>query len=262
MADILDVINDIVAWAVSCPKALRDAKQKVNKYRQKVEKRELKAIDTEFGAKQLEEYKRAFTKAIDFFYEDYDPMFYERSFSLYDAWDGKTDDDGTVMGTVSLTGGIVINDSALIKGNIDGGLTGGMRSGDGADILFNQAFIEGWHGGAKTINEDSAKTWGAHPFPGVPYYRKPGWVTYPNGLKKLHRYAKWSRRAERMYGAPSGAPKGMFLAMVHNMNETTLLSKYDEIYNEHLDNYVQDCMEYQNSLLDPIINPPWVSKLL
>ena len=257
-----NVFLEIANWAASAATELPRAAKKIQKHREKVQKEENKEWNRKFGEQQAKLYAEAFSDAIDAFYNDYEPEFYARRFSLYKAWKSKRDTDKTVMGTIDDgDGGWAIDEASFLESNVHGNLTGNMREGGGAEELFNQAFIEGWHGGAKTINDEAAVTWGRHPAPGIPYYRKPGWVTYPDGTTKLHRYAKWSRRAARMYGVPSNSPRGILMKKIANINNTTLAAIDEELFKEHRDNFVSRCREYENELLAPILNPGWLSKL-
>ena len=65
--------------------------------------------------------------------------------------------------------------------------------------LFDQAFYEGWHGGAKKIAQSKIEKWGEHPNVGVPHYRKPGLVRSARGGAKWHLFGAWGERAELFY---------------------------------------------------------------
>lgn len=131
----------------------------------------------EFGEWQEQRIEQIFRSAVDRFYASYTPESYSRSGSLYDVFSPDRND----------TGMIILNPPGYDE-LYD---TSGMR-----EDLFQTVFKEGYHGGAKTIASGKADVWGAHPSPGIAYYRKPGWVKYPNmDKKRWHRYGKWGRPA-------------------------------------------------------------------
>lgn len=258
-----DILKDISDWALSAAKELPKAIKKIEAHRKKIEKEETDQWNKEFGEIQIKLYEGAFDKAIQAFYDDYEPDFYKRRYSLFRAWRAIPDDDGSIVGTVPTDDGWGIDEELLVSANIIGERTGaGMRSGLGTAELFNQAFIEGWHGGAKKIGNVKAKTWGEHPFPGVPYYRRPGWITDPRtGNKAWHMWGAWGKRASRMWGGPNDKPKGIFLNLVKEINDTTLAEEDDKLFEKHQKNLIDKCLQYQNEVLLPIVSPDWAQGL-
>lgn len=96
------------------------------------------------------------------------------------------------------------------------------------EALFQQAFMEGWHGGAKKINEAKADRWGQHPSTGTPYYRAPGLIRSTNGGMVWHRFGKWGARAKRS----SVAPYNYFVSkMTIYDNEANLQARYQAMAN-------------------------------
>ena len=76
------------------------------------------------------------------------------------------------------------------------------RDRKGFGSLFETVFIQGYHGGAMSISS-GADIWGAHPHPGVAYWRTKGMVTYPDGTTKLHKYGRWkSEKAAQKNPSP------------------------------------------------------------
>ena len=134
---------------------------------------------------QREVVEDVFYDAVTNFYDEYDPKRYIRKGNvssktggLYDLLDIKTDNNGFVMLT---SGNALGNPNELL--NIDA--LKGHRLG--AETLYEQVFVKGWHGGAPD-NKRSPKMWGKHPKPGTPLYRRPGRVP---GTNAWWRYAKW-----------------------------------------------------------------------
>ena len=120
--------------------------------------------------------------------------------------------------------------------------------------MFHQAFDEGWHGGAKTIAAEKVETWGTHPKPGVPYYRRPGWVTYPNGDTKWHKYGKWGKRAKKM----RTAPRKLFEKKIKELNKGQLADIDDALFEKHKERTTERVKEYEAELLAPLANPDWL----
>ena len=95
-------------------------------------------------------------------------------------------------------------------------------------VLFDQAFMEGWHGGAKKINEGKADRWGQHPSTGTPYYRAPGFAKSPHGGMVWHKYGKWGKRANKS----STIPYDYFVSkMAIYDNEANLQTRYQAMAN-------------------------------
>ena len=254
MAD-KNTINKIVKWAQDSLKELPSISKKIKDNRKKTQKEEFEEMDKEFGKIQTEMYEKAYDDAIDAFYNSYEPIYYKRRFSLYRAWHAINDPDGSIVGTVPTDDGWSIDEDLLISANIIGARTGaGMRSGLGVEELFKQAFEEGWHGGAKTIDDDKVAVWGKHPKPGVPYYRKPGMVTYDNGVSKMHKYGKWGRRARKM----RTPPRKMLLKDIKALNNGELAKIDKELYEKHKQSYQEKVKKYEAELIAPLLQPDWL----
>ncbi len=170
----------------------------------------------EFGEYQKEEITKIFNRAVEEFYNAYTPTTYDRQNGLYDLLDIKTNDRGMVIANGPNY------DELYNPDRLDS-----HRSS--ADNLYQTVFQEGWHGGAKTIDDGKTDIWGRHPSPGVAYYRKPGWVKYPgNEKKEWHRYGKWGRRAVR-----TEAPYYMISRELRAIEGTEMFAKFKEISNKH-----------------------------
>lgn len=121
-------------------------------------------IDLKLSARYEKDLKRIINRAIDNFYSSYHPKYYSRKFSL------------RYMYKLTPNG-------ASVDMDFGGEFTHAHHRLDN-EKLFNLTFIEGYHGGAPGIDEKKVEKWGAHPNPGVPYYRTP----YPE-------YTEWGYRA-------------------------------------------------------------------
>lgn len=179
--DVRDLIKEIEAKAYLI-------KERAEEYAEKETKAAMKQADVEFGAYQQARIRDIFNDAVDSFYQSYSPSFYGRRNSLYDMLQLHTDDSGMVI-----SGLVEANDAADYRGLFDETMPMSRSGGS----LFDTVFVEGWHGGAKSINAAAAATWGAHPSPGVPYYRRGGIVIGKNGKRFYHKYGKWGRQAVR-----------------------------------------------------------------
>lgn len=257
------VIMKITNWATDTMKKLPDIGKQMDENRKKVIEEENAAWDAELGKAQEEAYKEAFYSVIDKFYYNYEPSRYGRHFALYRAWETHFDDDGLIAGTTaSGTDGWYIDFQNFISRNLYGELTTPMREGgsDTASYLFEQAFSEGWHGGAKTINDptyggEPAETWGYHPSPGTPYYRKPGWVTYSDGERKRHQYAKWGRRAKKM----STPPKTLLEKKIQSITKNELAAVDAKLFKEHQEKVTERVIAFETELLTPLLQPDWIN---
>lgn len=136
---------------------------------------------SDFGAYQRERIQQIFDSAVSSFYNSYSPSQYNRTYGLYDVLDISYDRYGRVM-------------YEDVKDLLDPSKMHTDRKGGD---LFNKVFMEGWHGGAEAIYSNE-EIWGSHPSSsGVPYYRKPGLITLPNGTKVWHRWGRWGRKSVR-----------------------------------------------------------------
>ena len=175
-----------------------------------------KDVYREFGEFQRAKIANIFHEAIESFYAAYTPHVYKRTYSLYKLLEMSLDERG-----------IVEYDSALDlvdreKMHLD-------RSGNNS--LFDTVFLEGWHGGAKSISPQKESTWGEHPSTGTPYYRARGMVQYPdNPRPKMHRYGRWGRVAFR-----SKAPYEIFSEALDDAEENDLAQMFQEISQKNWD---------------------------
>lgn len=137
----------------------------------------------EFGEYQRQKIESIFNAAINAFYNAYSPKVYERTGGLYNLLNMSMNEKG-----------LVDYDSAIDL--IDPNNMHPDRSG--GDSLFETVFIQGWHGGARSIDSGKSAIWGTHPNTGDAYYRTRGLVTYPDtGVRKMHRFGKWGKIAYR-----------------------------------------------------------------
>ena len=176
----------------------------------------------EFGMYQRDRIRQIFNDAVGNFYAAYTPTQYDRTYGLYDVLNISYDRYGRVMYDEVLD---LLEPSRMHTDR---------KGGD----LFQKVFMEGWHGGAERIGT-SEEIWGAHPSPGVPYYRKPGFITLPDGTRKWHKWGKWGRRSVRtvapaamMYNellvAESGDLHNKLLEIVNRYNDEAM----DRIHKE------------------------------
>ncbi len=149
--------------------------------------RAIKGTRKEFGEWQKEKVKEVFNKAISEFYGAYPDPKYERR--------GNTDSEtGGLYALYSLSGedpyGAVMDFADDFSNIYD---EANMHSGrKGYSGLFQLVFVEGYHGGSRSIKGGKAKVWGEHPNPGVPYWRRRGFV---RALGRFHKYGKWGSPA-------------------------------------------------------------------
>ena len=120
----------------------------------------------EFAIFQKRKIKDMFHKAVEDFYGDYSPEFYDRNESLYDILHIRTG----MYGMASYDSYEDLYDSSKMTTDRKGG------------SLFEKVFEQGWHGGAESGD--------GHPKPGTPYYRTPESV-----------YSRWGRMANRSVAA-------------------------------------------------------------
>lgn len=145
------------------------------------------------GDYQRKEIKRVFDQAVAAFYNDesFKPKSYVRTKGLYDVLNLAPYMDAT-------TGYVDDSDPDLL---LDHSLPRGRGNKDVG--LFDVVFTQGYHGGATHIAPDKAAKWGAHPNPGVPYYRTRGYVTDPDtGKTYLHGFGAWGEPAKKANQSP------------------------------------------------------------
>lgn len=172
----------------------------------------------EFGEYQQEKICDIFEDAIDEFYDAYDPAYYDRNYDMYDVLKLKTDEFGMVSSDYPYTD---ILDPTAMQGDRMGGVP-----------LFSLVFLEGWHGGARSISSSKAAAWGTHPSPGTPRYRRPG-RTF-NGRGRWHKYGKWGDKAFQ-----SEAPLWIFSDNLTVAESGEIYDMFKQIFQKHADNAVK-----------------------
>lgn len=171
----------------------------------------------EFGEYQQNKIRQIFNEAVDRFYSSYTPHSYVRTYGLYNVLDLKLNDKGTV--------------NAEDPAYMDLFNPDKLHTDRNGNSLFNKVFIEGYHGGAENVSGTKSDIWGAHPSPGNPYYRAPGWVKYPGERKKKwHKYGKWGRSAVQ-----TTSPYEIFSRELEAAEENEILEKFKEISQRHND---------------------------
>lgn len=161
----------------------------------------------EFGDYQQRRLESLFEEAVRQFYDAYSPSFYSRSESMYDVLNLQKNGDG-----------LIIYDDVMdlldrTKMTVD------RKGGD----LFNKVFVEGWHGGAEGINDALAERYGAHPSPGIPYYRTP----HPY-------YTRWGKQAFR-----SESPYDRFKISVEAEEGGSMSAELQRILEKHNDDAIK-----------------------
>ena len=192
-----------------------------NRVSEELETETSKAMDEasmEFGQYQQSKITELFNNAVSYFYNQYEPVFYKRqgdpntlSGGLYDVLSLKVDEFGQVEYDSPFD---LIDEDRMHKD----------REGNS---LFQKVFMQGWHGGAESIAESKVGTWGAHPNPGVPYYRTP----HP-------KYARWGERAKQ-----SVSPWTTFNTSVRDAESGIILQRFKEISQRHNDDAVQKVVQ-------------------
>lgn len=175
----------------------------------------------EFGIYQQQKITEIFKNAVAEFYSAYTPKSYDRTKGLYNVLDLHTDEHGMVI--TGVNGYQDLFDASQMHGDRNGG------------DLFNKVFMEGWHGGAESIAESKADTWGTHPAQGTPHYRRPGFVRYPNSTKvKWHKYGKWGKAAVQ-----TKAPYTIIEENLKAAEGAEIFEKFKEISQRHNDKAIE-----------------------
>ena len=220
--DLGKVFNDYIN---NLKKVANDLTKRLQELSETEIENTLKNSYTEYAPFEQAELRRIFNDAVDTFYNDYTPVEYDRTHSLYNVLDFKTDEYGMVISNVEGYRDFY-DESKMVKG----------RHGQS---LFDTVFVEGWHGGAASINPDAAQTWGVHPQPGTPYYRTSGWVLLPGASKKVrYKYAKWGQMAVQS--------KSVYMMVHEGFDEAIqgiLHKKLSEIVHKHNDVMVKNIKE-------------------
>lgn len=180
-----------------------------------------KDIYVEFGEFQENFIRNVFNDAVTRFYKAYDAKKYKRQ-----------GDPENHKGGLYEVLSIKKNEDKLVK--MDGPTYDSlydpskMHKDRKGNDLYHKVFEEGWHGGAEGIAKNKEKTWGKHPHPGIPYYRKRGMVTYPDGTRKMHKYGKWGKKAEH-----STPPAEMIAEELGKAEGNELYKAFQEIGDKH-----------------------------
>lgn len=154
---------------------------------------------------QREKITEGFNSAVDRFYGDYSPSYVRRgdvntqTGGLYAAFTYLTDTEGWVQynSIEDFYDGANMDISFSPKRQYSTN-TPALR-----EYLFNQAFVQGWHGGADKIDGAKALMWGAHPASGTPYYRQPGFARSKDGSRRVwHKWGSWGQKAFKSAVAP------------------------------------------------------------
>lgn len=157
-------------------------------------KKSFEEMNKKYPKKYAEELYLVGDNIITEWYSQYDPIFYERSGSLYNAF------------KVNLNG---VNysvefDSSFIDGN---------------ELIFQNSFIEGYHGGAKSGEN--------HPSPGIPYWRTP-----------IPQFTEWGRPAKRSFSP--------YIRMIQEMNKK--IKEIDKEKQEEYDKIIEKVEKKINKL--------------
>ena len=232
-------------------------KEERKKHIVNIYKDEMKKEDIEFGQLQKQRLEQAFKDAVDEFYTNKEEGLYKRTHSLYNLldFDDAFDSDGLIKGT-NEDGFITSNKSfeALVNKNK---IVSTRRNRAGAkNYMYNLIFVEGWHGGADKIDPDKAETWGYHPSPGVPHYRRPGVVVYPNGVAKHHPFARWGNAAVR----DENSPLETFIMLSQAWQENELEEDADKLHKKHMEEVINRKKAIEAILAYKYLWPPWIDK--
>lgn len=176
-----------------------------------------KIASRELMRKTEQSLREKFRETIDMFYEDYTPggiYPYKRTNSLYNILETEYlgEESGYEYGAMSIS----FNEEKATK----------FRNGDGS--VYDLAFKEGWHGGAKSGDSTVLSTGilhTPHPSPGTPYYRR---------MLKSIRHGKWfsvgwTRPAERT----SPSPFDKFDEETDKFVNEEMQGIYTESFNRH-----------------------------
>lgn len=203
-----------------------------------------KAMDEanrEFGLYQQQKIEQIFSDAVTKFYSAYQPNQYSRAGNtstlrggLYDVLSMPLDESGMVIydGYEELFDGTRMSFNDNGKGSDAFYDMNGFR-----EMLFQQTFMEGWHGGAKSISTEKENTWGSHPSPGTPYYRTAGRIPTATG-SRWHRWGKWGKRAVK-----TTPPFTIFSQNLSAAEGAEIFEKFKEISNAHNDRAVKKVQE-------------------
>ena len=139
-------------------------------------------VAKEAASQVYEDLDSIFIACIDKFYADYDPTFYRREGSLYHTYE-LTNKNGVISRNF---GAQYMPQSYEHSHRVSN------------QYIYDQMFLQGYHGGAHTIASEKVEQWGEHPEDGTPWYRTP----HPSrGVKNP--YNRWSSRSAKQSTAPA-----------------------------------------------------------
>ena len=178
----------------------------------------------EMMKKTEKSFREMFRDAIDRFYQDYTPggvYPYQRTNSLYNILDTEYlgEDAGYEYGAIAIS----FDDDKVTK----------FRNGNGS--VYDLAFKEGWHGGAKSGDTTVLPTGTLHtphPDPGTPYYRR---------MVKSRKHGRWfsvgwTRPAERT----SPSPFDQFDDEIERFANEEMQGIYIESFNKHFSEILKE----------------------
>lgn len=242
----------VIEWSQKSILKIPRFKAEVDRKVLEIKKRHSKEMAAVYGPIQAEKYKNAFERAVTEFYSDYTPLLYIRTGDadakeggLYELFHQDIDNDsGMVVGTTATTGPEPMD---LIQNSTM------------PDFLYKTTFVEGWHGGAKKIAPEKVATWGAHPNPGHPMWRTRGWVTYPDGERKIHRYGSW--KVDKLPGRLKPSPQKRFEKYMREA-EKELKDLKKQLHDEHVPQIKKERRAVKQALFNEYFWPSWLDSLL
>ncbi len=242
--------DGVVEWAQNSIKKYPKFKTELTVKMREIKERHSKEIAMVYGPVQKEKYQDAFERAVTEFYLDYDPSLYIRvgdpdakAGGLYELFQPEFE-DGLFAGTTFSNEPDPMN---LIKNSTM------------PDFLYDTTFVEGWHGGAKKIAPDKAETWGAHPSPGRPMWRTRGWVTYPDGERKIHRFGVWKVDKKPPRLKPS--PQRRYEKYMHEA-EKELRELKQQLHTKHAKQIIKERKAMKRTLFNEYFWPSWLDSLI
>lgn len=183
-----------------------------------------KEAEKEFAQWQRTFLKEVFQDAITDFYSAHTPTKYSRrgdmgsrTGGLYDLY--ALSDSNSETPLLDFDSSSLYNKANMHQGR------------KGYNGLFELVFVEGYHGGARTISPGKAKIWGKHPDGSTPYWRRRGFVRV---LGRMHDYGKWGRAAKK-----TTPPKDLVETHLES-KWPEMQDKYDELVKKYKDDKFED----------------------
>ncbi len=210
---------------LSVRQAINNAAAKINEAQSEADAKTLRAIYKRYLPIEKRVYTRIFNDIITTFYNSYDPTRYSRQGNvgskkggLYNVLDierarrKQSDSFGTyTIGVDDDDGYSMINPEEMTIQKY------GAGKYNAPEEIFHTVFEMGFHGGARKISAQKAKKWGQHPQPGVPFYRRRGFVTADNGKKINHRWGRWFPATSPAKSSLS--PKSQFIKETEDLGD-------------------------------------------